>query len=285
MLLENNLIGFHHIGIPVVDIKGAKNWYIHHLEFEVVSETTIDSDEGEIKYCFIRREDTQVKLYQPAGSELEEVKGRSVGHIDHFVIDVLNIHKAVETLTQNGVEYFPATPDGPVKVPALGEQGEIYVFLQTYNGEKLGLNQKLGLSKNRRENNLNGLSHVGIRVVEINPSEKFYQQLGFQEFLKDRVPLGDVEIELSTWSYENFNLEFVKFHGADPQEVLERQDGLIDHLAMQVKNISQAFDELRSSGLSTLEKEPVELPILTNGVQYFTVRGPTKEKIQFVQVL
>lgn len=285
MLLKTNLIGFHHIGIPVVDIQGAKNWYTQHLEFEVVHETTIDNNNREIQYCFLRREDTVLKCYQPTGSDLEEVKGRSVGHIDHFVIYVQNIHQAVEALTRNGVEYFPATPDGPVKVPALGEQGEIYVFLQTYNGEKLGLNQKLGLSKNRRENNLNGLSHVGIRVNDIIPSENFYQQLGFKVFSKDRVPLGDVEIELSTWSYGDFELELVKLHGADPQEVFERKDGLIDHIAMQVRDINQAFDELRSSGLETLENEPVELPIFKNGVKYFTVRGPTDEKIQFLQVL
>ena len=176
---------------------------------------------------------------------------------------------------KNGVDYFPATSDGPVKVPALGEHGEIYVFLKTHNGEKLGLNQKLGLDKNRRENNLDGLSHVGIRAIEITPSENFYEQLGFKEILKDRVPLGDVEIELSTWSYGDFKLEFVKFHGSDPQEVLPRDDGLIDHIAFQVKDIHQAFDSLRSSDVSILEYKPITLPIFENGIKYFNVRGPT----------
>lgn len=285
MLLEDNLIGFHHIGIPVFDLEKTKKWYINHLGFDVINETDMDNKDGLTECCFIQHEDTLLKLYQPENESLKEVKNRSVGHIDHFIFDVLDIEKAVNTLTRNGVEYFPATPDGPVKVQALGEQGEIYVFLKTYNGEKLGLNQKLGLDKSRRENNLNGLSHVGIRVNDITPSENFYKQFGFTEFLKDLVPLGDVEIELSTWSFGDFNLELVKFHGADPQEVLSRDDGLIDHIAFQVKDINRAFDSIRSSGISFLENEPIELNIFENGIKYFTVRGPTLEKIQFIQLL
>jgi len=100
------------------------------------------------------------------------------------------------------------------------------------------------------------------------------------------VKLGNLSIRLADPFKLNFSISLIpSFNGADPQEVLERRDGLIDHIALQVKDIYQAFDTLRSSGFSPIEEAPVELSILEGGIRYFTVRGPTKEKIQLIQLL
>ena len=56
--------------------------YIEHFCFEVVSETEMDEEKMLMKCCFIQHQDTLLKLYQPEGESVKEVKNRSVGHID-----------------------------------------------------------------------------------------------------------------------------------------------------------------------------------------------------------
>lgn len=69
------------------------------------------------------------------------------------------------------------------------------------------------------------------------------------------------------------------------EEIRARNDGFIDHVALDVSDIDQAYTELKDTGLSPMEGAPVELPFWENGAKYFNVRGPDGEKIEFNQIL
>jgi hypothetical protein len=62
------------------------------------------TDAGEIKVAFLRSGKIVLKCYQLAGEAREELRTRAHGHIDHFVIPVLDIDKALhEALRRGGV--------------------------------------------------------------------------------------------------------------------------------------------------------------------------------------
>lgn len=285
MLLENNLNGFQHLGIPVVDIERGKDWYLSKLGYRPVDDTEIITDGGAIKISFIQREDILLEFYQLVGEDLEEVKGRSHGHIDHFAIDVLDVHAAYQNLSLEGAQFDPGTPDGPVPIPQFWSQGVEYFFLTSANGEKVELNQRLDLAPNRRLQNLNGWSHLGIPVTDISISEKFYADFGFRKVMQAAIPVGDQEIKAIMMEFKGFTLEFYQLLPPDLVEIRARGDGWIDHFALDVIDVERAYAELASSGFNPLEDAPVSLPFWENGVKYFNIRGPDGEKIEFNQKL
>lgn len=285
MLLEGNLTSFQHLGIPVTDIESAKRWYVNILDFEVVHEPEIDTPDGVIRLAFLQRQDVVLELYQLVGDALEEVKQRTHGHIDHFAIDVLDVQSALEEVTEKGGSLSPETPDGPVGIPQFWPKGVEYFQMVASNGEKVELNQRLDLDQKRRENNINGWAHLGIPVTDIHRSEAFYQQFGFEKVMQAVIPVEDQEIKASMMMFNDFTIEVYQLLPADLEDIRMRKDGYIDHVALNVKDVNKAFDELKTSGISPLEDEPVELPFWDNGVKYFSVRGPDGEKVEFNQVL
>jgi len=58
-------------------------------------------------------------------------------------------------------------------------------------------------------------------------------------------------------------------------------DGHIDHIALDVLDINAAFQELQAASMEILEKAPVPLDFWDKGIQYFNIRGPDREKIEF----
>jgi len=285
MLLEGNLKGIQHLGIAVVDIAETRAWYIDTLGFELIHETQLRKEEGTIFIAFLKRGDLVLELFQLAGDALDEVRNRTHGNIDHFALDVLSIATALVDTLSHGGELDPATPIGPVDIPQFWSSGVSYFFLSSANGEKVELNQRLDLDEGRRNENLNGWSHLGIPVTHLSRTEEFYERFGFRRVMRAAVPAGQEEIRVSMMENNGFILEFYQPLPPDLFGIRGRNDGLIDHFAMDVADIEQAFDEVKAAGLQTLETAPVELPFWENGTKYFCIRGPDGEKIEFNQIL
>ena len=122
-----------------------------------------------------------------------------------------------------------------------------------------------------------GLQHIGLPTKDLEKTTKFYQELGFEiahsaylentdqhvNFLK----LGDLCIE----TYEE--KEPAMCYGA------------IEHVAINVTDIYAVYDMICEKGLNTLNDQVNELPFWTNGVKFFTIEGPNKEKVEFSQYL
>jgi catechol 2,3-dioxygenase-like lactoylglutathione lyase family enzyme len=285
MLLEGNLRGIQHLGLPIVDVEKAKAWYAEKLGFKVIHEPVVHTDQGDVRLAFLDRNGLILEFYQLFGEALEEVKTRGHGHIDHFAIDVLDINSALGAAKAKGIALDAGTPDGPVPIPQCWSKGVQYVFLTGSHGEKIEFNQRFDLDPSRRAENLDGWSHLGIPVTNIDKSRAFYSQFGFREVMYAAVPIGDEEVKIAMLEKEGFLLEFYQLLSADLPEIRSRKDGHIDHFALDVADAASAFAELKAAGVEPLEDVPIQLPFWKNGVKYFNVRGPDSEKVEFNQRL
>ena len=118
-----------------------------------------------------------------------------------------------------------------------------------------------------------GLQHIGVPTNDIEATLRFYTALGFEvahradnngelvAFLK----LGDLVVE----TYQNF-----KAVGAA---------GAVDHIAINVTDVDEARRIADNMHLEVIEEG--QLPFWDNGVKYFTILGPNREKLEFNQYL
>lgn len=136
------------------------------------------------------------------------------------------------------------------------------------------------------EGNLQALQHLAIPVTDMARSRAFYEQFGFKETLsKDIAVDGDV-VKVLFLKKDDLTLELFQLAEAMLKQVAEREDGHIDHVALNVKDIDKACEELTAAGIVPLEDNaPVFLPLWKNGTKFFTVRGPDGEKVEFSQIL
>ena len=284
MLLSNNLLGVQHLGIMVPDIKKAEDFYTKKLGFSVDYKPHIPTDQGNIELAFLSHDGMVVELVQLVGDELEEVRTRGDGHIDHFALDVLDIEGAIQAHLEKGMALHPSTADGATPFPLFSE-GVKYVFFNGPFNEKIEFNQALHLDPKRRENNLGGWNHLGVPVADLEESKEFYNQFGFEEITYGELPMGDEKIRVSMMEKDGFVFELYQLVGDDLEEVKNRKDGFIDHIALNVLDADKAYAELKDAGFDILEDGPVSLPIFENGVKYFMIRGPMGEKVEFNEMV
>ena len=120
-----------------------------------------------------------------------------------------------------------------------------------------------------------GIQHIGIPTNDIEETIRFYEQLGFQVAFLTRN--GDVTVaflrlhNLVIETYENKSAVM--------------QAGAIDHLSLDVKDIDSLFELMKQKNFSLLDEHVNKLPFWENGVRFFTISGPNKEKIEFCEKL
>lgn len=118
-----------------------------------------------------------------------------------------------------------------------------------------------------------GLQHIGVPTNDLNQTIEFYRSLGFELALRTAngdeqvafLRLGDLTIE----TYQNFKA--AKINGA------------VDHIAINVTDVDEARRIADDMGLEVIEEG--QLPFWSNGVKYFTILGPNREKLEFNQYL
>lgn len=136
------------------------------------------------------------------------------------------------------------------------------------------------------KNNLRGLQHLGLPVTNLERSKAFYAQLGFTEAMRMDIQPNSETIRVAMMEHESFTIELYELGPEERMEIATRSDGHIDHVALDVLDIEQAYVEIKAAGIEILEDNaPVYLPFWKNGVKYFTVRGPDGEKVEFNQIL
>ena len=134
--------------------------------------------------------------------------------------------------------------------------------------------------------NLRGLQHIGLPVTDLERSKAFYTELGFVEVMRTNLPRASEDVQVAMMHHEGLTIELYQLEEHERQEIAQRTDGHLDHIALDVADIEQAYHEIRTSGLEILEADaPVFLPFWEHGVRYFTVRGPDGEKVEFNQIL
>lgn len=132
------------------------------------------------------------------------------------------------------------------------------------------------MEMNLREQ-LNGVQHIGIPTNDIENTIEFYQKLGF-------------EIAFQTVNEEaNEKVVFLKLHTlvieTYENKAAVMQSGAIDHIAIDVKDIEKVYAMINQAGLNSTQDTVHFLSFWENGVKFFTIEGPNKEKVEFSQYL
>ena len=132
------------------------------------------------------------------------------------------------------------------------------------------------MEMNLREQ-LNGVQHIGIPTNDIENTIEFYQKLGF-------------EIAFRTVNEDaNEKVVFLKLHTlvieTYENKAAVMQSGAIDHIAIDVKDIEKVYAMINQAGLNSTQDTVHFLPFWENGVKFFTIEGPNKEKVEFSQYL
>ena len=131
--------------------------------------------------------------------------------------------------------------------------------------------------------NLRGMQHLGLPVTDLERSTAFYQGFGFVQVMRTDLP-GPVRVAML--EKDALTIELYQLPGAEREEIASRNDGHIDHIALDVQDIESALAEMQAAGFEILEPDaPVFLPFWAQGVRFFTIRGPDGEKVEFNQML
>lgn len=281
MNLSENITGVQHLGIPVVNLKEAAAWYEENLGFKKFHEKIV-MNPYKIDVAFLQLGDLVLELFQPSGSELAEVAKRKDGILDHYAIDTPDLEKCVELALKKGLKYHASTSNGITCYEHLGTKGvrganfvgpnhEVVEFCHD-NSAEYGC-----------KSGLQGWAHLAVKVRSLKDSIVFYEKLGFRKTGEGYLDTPDGRIEIAFVFLKGFTLELIQMAGAGLEELKTRGAGHIDHIALDVYDIDEAFYEAKKIGLHSLDYLVKELPFFEFGVKFFTVVGPDGEKVEFNQ--
>ena len=132
------------------------------------------------------------------------------------------------------------------------------------------------MEMNLREQ-LNGVQHIGIPTNDIEKTIEFYQKLGFEiafQTVNEEANEKVAFLKLNTLVIETYE-----------NKAAVMRSGAIDHIAIDVKDIEKVYAMINQAGLNSTQDTIHFLPFWENGVKFFTIEGPNKEKVEFSQYL
>lgn len=125
-----------HIGIPVTDIHRSEKFYTQ-LGFNNVMTSTFYIDEKPGTCLMMQNNSMIIELYQLPDHQLNEIKMRRDGHIDHIAFDVDDIDSTYQLLKQNN---FPPLEPAPVFLN-FWSKGCRYFNILGPDGERIEFNE------------------------------------------------------------------------------------------------------------------------------------------------
>jgi catechol 2,3-dioxygenase-like lactoylglutathione lyase family enzyme len=128
-----------HVGIPVTDIKTSIAFYEKLGFYNAMSSTFTFNDEDGGMVAMMQNGDIILELYQMPETELQKIRARKDGHVDHIAFDVDDVEATFLTLKNAG--YTVMEPQ-PVFL-AFWKNGCKYFNILGPDGERLEFNQIL----------------------------------------------------------------------------------------------------------------------------------------------
>ena len=139
-------------------------------------------------------------------------------------------------------------------------------------------------------------------LIRIKSPTNWDSQLTKSLFPTRSIPTNDIEMTIAFYEKLGFEIAFRTVNEAADEKVaflklgtlvIETYEnkaaalkpGAIDHVAIDVKNIEKVHEMITGAGLNTTQDEVHFLPFWENGVRFFTIEGPNKEKVEFSQYL
>lgn len=122
-----------------------------------------------------------------------------------------------------------------------------------------------------------GVQHVGIPTNDMEATVNFYHKLGFETAFETINEVANEKVVFL--KLHNLVMEAYENHQA------KMESGAIDHVAIDVKDIEETWEFINEAGLNTTNDTIHFLSFWSNGVKFFTIEGPNKERVEFSQYL
>ena len=132
---------------------------------------------------------------------------------------------------------------------------------------------------------LSKIQHIGIPVTNLAGSETFYKTLGFKNVMTSKFTYNGSEGQVAMMKSGEIVIEIYQMPEDELKEIRNRKNGHIDHIAFDVDDIDEVFNQLKMASFDIIEEAPVFLPFWENGCKYFNIRGPDGERLEFNQAL
>lgn len=127
-----------HIGLPVTDLKASTAFY-EKLGFVSTMDSGFDHGGGRGSVAMMKRGGITFELYQLPEAQLQEIRTRRDGHIDHIAFDVDSIDETFAMLRDAA---FSIVEPEPVFLP-FWKNGCKFFNVIGPDGERLEFNQIL----------------------------------------------------------------------------------------------------------------------------------------------
>jgi catechol 2,3-dioxygenase-like lactoylglutathione lyase family enzyme len=137
-MLEDNVRGLQHLGLPVTDIARSRQFY-GQIGFKVIMDITLPEEDGPLQVAMLELHGLVLELYQLPGAALDEIRARSDGHIDHVSLDVLDVNRAFDDVRAMGLEPLE---ESPVFLP-FWDKGVRYFNVRGPDGERVEFNERV----------------------------------------------------------------------------------------------------------------------------------------------
>lgn len=132
---------------------------------------------------------------------------------------------------------------------------------------------------------INRLQHIGLPITDLAISQKFYESLGFKNVMSSTFNHKGGAGNVAMMKYGNITIELYQMPDSEIDEIKNRGDGRIDHIAFDVDDIEETYRTLKPLGYSIIEDKPVFLNFWDKGCKYFNILGPDGERLEFCQIL
>ena len=119
-----------------------------------------------------------------------------------------------------------------------------------------------------------GLGHLGIPTSDLEGTIAFYEKLGFTVRHRNTVPANGAGVAFLQLG----DLMIVTY-----AEGGNGLDGAINHLALNCTDVEAAYAWATANGCRILSRGIETLPFWENGVAFFIIEGPNRERIEFCQ--
>lgn len=281
MSLENEITGVDHLGILTGDVKRDAAWYEEKLGFEKIQQRIVVMN-GRTEIALLKKGDLVLELVEPAGRLKDEAARLGNGKWDHFAMQVPDLETEAALAKEKGLKVHPSTPAGLTFYEHLGEKGVRGINFYGPGGEVLEFCRDEALAY-QGKSGLTGWSHLALKVENLERTESFYGKMGFRTISRGYLPTPEGNIQIHYLEKAGFVIEVLEMIGSGLEELRQRKAGRLDHIALRVKNVQEAFDGARKNGFPLLNHTIQELPLLEKGIRFFFVSGPDGEKVEFVE--
>lgn len=127
-----------------------------------------------------------------------------------------------------------------------------------------------------KEMYINGLQHIGIPTERMDDSIAFYGELGFNEIYK--LYYKPKEQWICFMELDGLMIELYEEKGSG-------LDGAINHFSLNCLDIHKEYERIAALGHQVVSDGIEHMDIWNNGVKFFIILGPNKERIEFCQRL